>query len=98
MSLIMYTSNPLVGVLIAVSFVVLCIVMVLYNTRKLIAQDKILFLLIFLVTMLASTWFIDNVIAFKIQLLDDEENKSILSMISYIVVLVLGYYFGTKKE
>ncbi len=61
-----------------------------------IAQEKILFLLVFLIILLASTWFVDNVVIHDKKLLDDEENKTILQIISNIVSLVLGFYFGSK--
>jgi hypothetical protein len=83
--------------IVAVLFLIACQWLVIHYTKSLIAQDKILFVLIFLVVLLAGSWAIDNVIMPNIQLLDAEENKTILQIMNSIVNLVLGYYLGSKK-
>jgi uncharacterized membrane protein HdeD (DUF308 family) len=96
----MDNKTQVVGVVIALVFITICSAAILYFTRKLIAQDKILFLLIFLVTLLACSWAVDNIIAIHMNLLDDEENKTILQIMSNVVSLVLGYYMrgGEKND
>ncbi len=94
----MFTENIYIGVLLAVVFIGFCLWMVIRQTKTLIAQDKVLFLLIFLVTLLSSIWSVDKIVAHRIELLTPEESKSIFEIIRNIVVLVLGYYFGTKKD
>jgi len=93
----MFQDNLTLGVLIAMVFVSLCVGTTLYFTRKLIAEDKILFVLVFMVTLLTATWCVDKIVASKTQLLSDEENKSILQMMDNVISLVIGYWLGKKK-
>lgn len=93
----MFQDNLTLGVAIAMSFITICVASVMYFTRKLIAHDKILFLLIFLVTLLASTWAVDKIVASKSALLTDEENKIVLQIMNNVVALVLGYWLGKQK-
>ncbi len=92
----MFTDNTTWGVILAILFICGALASVLYFTRSLIAQEKILFLLIFLVVGQFSVWLIDRVVAFRIQLLREEESRFIMTTIDSIVKLVLGYYLGTK--
>ncbi|MES2382420.1 MAG: hypothetical protein V4538_15340 [Bacteroidota bacterium] len=93
----MFQNNQILGVCIAIGFICACLAVVFYLTRKLIAEDKILFLLLFVVTLMASVWAIDNVIAFNMKLLDDEENKIVLQMLLQVVSLTLGYWMRGDK-
>ncbi len=94
----MFTDNTTIGVITALAFIVGIMFFVVHYTKPLIAEQRILFLLIFLITLLSSTWVIDKIIAFKIQLLHEEESKRIFDMIETVVTLTLGYYLGTKKN
>ncbi len=94
----MFTSNTTLGVILALLFICLTTWFVIHNTRSLIATDKVLFLLVFLIAILTTVWVADRVIAFKIQLLTVEESKSIFEIIRNIIAIVLGYYFGSKKQ
>jgi hypothetical protein len=69
---------------------------VLYFTRKLISQEKILFMFILISTILSSVWLIDNVLAIKINLLTEKEDDAILSTMKTIIEFTLGFYFGSK--
>lgn len=91
-------DSHILGVIVALIFLVGCICLVIYFTRSLIAQEKILFLLIFLITVLAGTWCVDKIVAFNIHLLNDKENDIILQIMNSVVTLVLGYYLGSKKH
>lgn len=93
----MFQDNLTLGVFISIIFITLCVGSVVYFTRKLIAQDKILFVLVFLVALLAATWAVDKVVASKTQLLTEEENKTILQIMDNVVSLVLGYWLGKQK-
>jgi len=91
-------NNQVVGSIVALLFIVSCTACILYFTRKLIAEDKILFLLMFLMILLATTWAIDSVIAINTSLLSDEQNKTILEMMKAMANLTLGYFIGNYKK
>ena len=94
----MFQDNPLVGVTIAMVFITLLIAGVLYLTRKLIAQEKVLFMFILIASMLSAVWVVDNVIAFKIQLLTEKEDDAVLQIMRTIIEFTLGFYFGSKVK
>ncbi len=93
----MFQDQQVIGVLLAVAIMIASIWMVIKYTKALVAQEKILFLLVFILTILSVTWFIDRVIAFKTPLLTEKESDLILDIMKTIVTLVLGYYLGSKK-
>jgi hypothetical protein len=41
---------------------------------------------------------VDKVIAFKIKLLDDEQDKQLFDLIKTLVLMIFSYYFGSKKS
>ncbi len=94
----MLQENPLIGVSIAMVFITTLIVTVLYFTRKLIAQEKVLFMFILIASILCSVWVVDNVIFFKIQLLTEKEDDAILQTMRTIIEFTLGFYFGSKVK
>jgi uncharacterized membrane-anchored protein len=73
----------------------------LYFVNKMFANDtqEILVRFILLVfTALVGVWVVDKIIAFKIKLLDDEQDKQLFDLIKTLVLLIFSYYFGTKKS
>ena len=94
----MFTESPLLGVLIAMVFMGASLWVVLKYTKPLIAEHKILFLLVYIVVILTNSWFIDNIVAYRRELLDSEENKMILQIMLAVVNFGLGYYSGSKKQ
>jgi hypothetical protein len=43
-------------------------------------------------------WVVDKVIAFKISLLSENEDKELFELIKTLVLLIFSYYFGTKNS
>lgn len=73
----------------------------LYFVNKMFANDtqEILVRFILLVfTALVGVWVVDKIIAFKINLLDAEQDKQLFDLIKTLVLLIFSYYFGTKKS
>lgn len=87
-----------IGVLVSMIFIIGMMAAVLYFTRKLIAQEKVLFMFILISALLSAVFVVDNVVAFKTKLLSDKENDAILEMMRSIVSLVLGFYFGSRSK
>ncbi len=94
----MFQDNQVLGVCIAMGFISGIIGVVLYFTRNLIAEHKILFLLIFLVALLNGVLVTDKVIAFKTALLDKEETKEIISIDVMLIGLTTGHYMNGGKK
>jgi len=94
----MFKDSTTIGVIIAMVFITGAIAAVLYFTRKLIAEEKILFLLVFLVTLFATVWAVDNVIAIRMELLSEKETDMILKNLENTISLVLGFYMGSKRQ
>jgi hypothetical protein len=97
----MFSSNNqyvmISAVLLGLAFIISC----LYFVNKMFANDtqEILVRFILLVfTALVGVWVVDKVIAFKIKLLDDEQDKQLFDLIKTLVLLIFSYYFGTKKS
>lgn len=80
------------------TFIIFLVASVLYFTRKLIAQEKVLFMFILIATMMSAVWVVDNIIAFKSQLLSDKEDDAILQTMRTIIEFTLGFYFGSKVK
>jgi len=86
----------MVGQIIAMVFIVGLVSSVLYFTRKLIAQEKVMFLFLLITTMLCGIFVVDNVIAFKTQLLTEKEDDAILQLMKSLIEFTLGFYFGSS--
>jgi hypothetical protein len=97
----MFSSDSLFIVLFAVIFSMLFIVGGLYYVNKLFANDtkEILVRFILLVfTALVGVWIVDKVVAFKINLLSDENDKELFDLIKTLVLMIFSYYFGTRGK
>lgn len=83
----------------AVIFSMLFISVALYLVNKLFGNNtqEILVRFILLVfTALIGVWIVDKVIAFKINLLAEEEDKQLFDLIKTLVLMIFSYYFGSK--
>jgi hypothetical protein len=94
----MYSTHIILGVLLAIAFIITVTFFVLHKTKDLVPQEKILYLLIFLIVMLMCSWVCDKLIAIHIPLLTDEESKSVFNILQTTLTLVLGYYLGSKNS
>ncbi len=93
----MFQDRQILGICIAIALLIGIVATSLYMTRNLITEDKFNFLVVVIVSMLLGVWVIDNVIAFKTQLLDDDENKFILQTLGYVMAYVLGTRQNNKN-
>ncbi len=94
----MFKDNTVIGVIVAMIFMGFTLWLVLKYTKPLIAEHKILFLMVYISVVLVNSWVIDNVIAIHHVLLDPEENKIILQVMLSIINFGLGYYAATKRD
>ncbi len=94
----MFSTNIYVGVFVAVSFIITLNWFVIKNTKALVAEERILFLLNILVTNLLAVWCVDKIVAHQLQLLTPDESKSIFEIFKTLIVAILAYYLGSKKK
>jgi membrane protein YdbS with pleckstrin-like domain len=70
-----------------------------YYVNKLFAdntQEILVRFILLIFTALVALFIVDKVVAFKIQLLSDEQNRQLFDLIKTLVLMIFSYYFGTK--
>jgi hypothetical protein len=83
------------AVLLGLGFIVMC----LYFVNRLFVnqtQELLVRFILLIFTALVAEFIIDKVIAFKINLLNDEQNNKLFDLIKTLVLMVFAYYFGSK--
>lgn len=61
-------------------------------------QDILVKFILLVFTALVSLYIVDKLIAFKINLLPEEQNRELFDLIKTLVLMIFSYYFGTKSE
>jgi uncharacterized membrane-anchored protein len=72
----------------------------LYFVYKLFAnnsQEVLVRFILLVFTALVGVWVVDKIIAFKINLLSESEDKELFDLIKTLILMIFSYYFGTKK-
>jgi hypothetical protein len=59
-------------------------------------QELLVRFILLIFTALVAVFIVDKVIAFKINLLNDEQNNQLFDLIKTLVLMVFAYYFGSK--
>lgn len=67
----------------------------LFNTAT---QDILVKFILFVFTALVALYIVDKLIAFKIQLIPEEQNRELFDLIKTLVLMIFSYYFGTKSD
>ena len=83
------------AVLLGLGFIVMC----LYFVNRLFinqTQGLLVRFILLIFTALVAIFIVDKVIAFKINLLNDEQNNQLFDLIKTLVLMVFAYYFGSK--
>lgn len=93
------TSNIIMifGVLLSLSFIVTSV----YFVHKLFSdntQEVLVKFILLVFTGLVSVYVVDKVIAFKINLLNQEQDNQLFDLIKTLILMIFSYYFGTKKK
>jgi hypothetical protein len=95
-------SSPILGVMIGgVMLSLLIIIGAVYFVNKMFYNDtqEILVKFILLVfTALVGVYVVDKIIAFRIALLSDAQDKDLFDLIKTLILMIFSYYFGTKKS
>ena len=96
----MFSSQNQFVMIFAVLLGLAFIIASLYFVNKMFANDtqEILVRFILLVfTALVGVWVVDKIIAFKINLLDEQQDSQLFDLIKTLVLMIFSYYFGSKK-
>jgi len=73
----------------------------LYFVYRLFAnstQEILVKFILLVFTSLVALYIVDKLIAFKIDLLPEEQNKELFDLIKTLILMIFSYYFGTKSE
>lgn len=87
----------ILGIMMALSFIVLGI----YFVSKIFmneTQELLVRFILLVFTALVCLFIVDKVIAFKIKLVNDEQNAQLFDLIKTLTLMIFSYYFGTKKS
>lgn len=97
----MFSTGSLWVTIFAVALSLSFISSAIYFVNKIFVKDtkEILVKFILLVfTALVGVYVVDKVIAFKIPLLNDNQDAELFDLIKTLTLMIFSYYFGTKKE
>jgi hypothetical protein len=97
----MFSSSSIPIMLLGVILSLMLIVGAVYFVNKMFYKEtqEILVKFILLVfTALVVVYVADKIIAFKIALLSDAQDKDLFDLIKTLILMIFSYYFGTKKE
>jgi hypothetical protein len=73
----------------------------LYAVHKLLAnttQEILVKFILLVFTSLVALYIVDKLVAFKIHLIPEEQNKELFDLIKTLVLMIFSYYFGTKTN
>ncbi len=97
----MFSSNLLPVMILGVLLSIALIITSVYFVNKMFHNDtqEILVRFILLVfTSLVAVYVVDKVIAFRVALLSDAQDKDLFDLIKTLILMIFSYYFGTKKN
>ena len=97
----MFSSNNhfimIMGVLLSITLIFVSI----YYVNKLFAdstQEILVRFILLVFTALVGVYVADKIIAFKINLLSDEQDAQLFDLIKTLVLMIFSYYFGSKTQ
>jgi hypothetical protein len=85
------------GVLLSITLIFVSI----YYVNKLFAdstQEILVRFILLVFTALVGVYVADKIIAFKINLLSDEQDAQLFDLIKTLVLMIFSYYFGSKTQ
>ena len=97
----MFSSSNDWIMVFAVIFSMMFIIGSIYFVHKTFIQSsqEILVKFILLVfTSLVGVYIVDKVVAFRVSLLSEQEDKELFDLIKTLILMIFSYYFGTKNN
>lgn len=61
-------------------------------------QDILVKFILLVFTALVALYIVDKLIAFRINLIPEEQNRELFDLIKTLVLMIFSYYFGTKSD
>ena len=84
------------AVIMGMSFISYCV----YYVNKLFVnhtKDVLVRFILLVFAALVGVFIVDKVIAFKINLLSEEQNSQLFDLIKTLTLMIFSYYFGSQK-
>lgn len=97
----MFSSSNEIVMICAVIVSMMFIIGSIYFINKTFNEStkEVLVKFILLVfTSLVSVYIIDKIIAFRVSLLSEQEDKDLFDLIKTLILMIFSYYFGTKNS
>lgn len=96
----MFSSSDLSIMIFGVLLALLFISGSLFFVYKLFAnntQEVLVKFILLIFTALVGVWVVDKIIAFKINLLSEQQDGQLFDLIKTLILMIFSYYFGTKN-
>ena len=87
----------LLGILLGISLIVGSV----YSMHRLLAnttQEILVKFILLIFTALVALYIVDKLVAFRINLIPEEQNRELFDLIKTLVLMIFSYYFGTKSD
>lgn len=97
----MFSSNNALVMILGVLLSLTLIFVSIYYVNKLFAdstQEILVRFILLVFTALVGVYVADKIIAFKINLLSDEQDAQLFDLIKTLVLMIFSYYFGSKTH
>lgn len=96
----MFSSSDISIMIFGVLLALLFISGSLFFVYKLFAnntQEVLVKFILLIFTALVGVWVVDKIIAFKINLLSEQQDGQLFDLIKTLILMIFSYYFGTKN-
>lgn len=96
----MFNSPNTLIMVLAVMFSMVFISVGVWYVNKLFSnstQDILVRFILMVFASLVGVFVVDKVVAFKINLLSDQQNGELFDLIKTLTLMIFSYYFGSQK-
>lgn len=97
----MFTSPNVAITVFAVMFSMVFISFGVWYVNKLFSnttQDVLVRFILMVFAALVGVFVVDKVVAFKVNLLSEEQNSQLFDLIKTLTLMIFSYYFGSQRS
>lgn len=96
----MFSEDNLIAVFGVVGSLLFIIGSIFFISKILVnnTQEILVKFILLVFTSLVALFIVDKVVAFKVELLEEDQNLELFELIKTLVLMVFSYYFGTKTN
>jgi hypothetical protein len=97
----MFSTGDVWITIIAVIISLLFVWGFMYGTYKLFAtgtKDVLVRFILMVFAALTGVYVVDKIVAFKVDLLTNDQSKELFDLIKTLILMIFSYYFGTQKH